>query len=551
MQKICKIVIAFLVLIITPYKANAMEAPKQGLDTMPALVSDIATPQEPEKPKKRIRIRQVAPLTVLAAKAVKNSLFHNLDEFTIDTKADHLKEMFDRTNEAVQYHIADQLTYANPYPLYHLRLKREHNWGYFDDHYYVDALSNQHYITYRNFDSNFRVVQKNNDQENILLEFNTHKYNDVHYMHGNYIVAQGNKIFELYGLSNTIPALIIRVNTEAGSSIIENTVSKDGKHIALGLSDKTIVFWHYNEISNQWEKKEEETLHLEQFDNLNATNYNYRFSLQEPRRLHKKKTDTINGYVPCHSVSTLTFLENSSSPQQPLLLVGLKDRQSHSKGHGIVTIWNYCNATWNLTNILKDKHDWPVVTIQPSFDGTAFLTCSYNPQLLRQFITCWKANENGEWSIIKRTRQMQPTYLKERFFPHSALFAFCQTSLRHNGQQNSCKIFSVNAHACSKIKKLTIKQFNKYKTLYSNEDDKINIVNLGNDQIALGNKIFHLTPSIAYALCQTVLQRIVENKKGQAERDNGILQLHSSKTFEKLTSEEQVCLRNYFHDYCS
>ena len=82
-------------------------------------------------------------------------------------------------------------------------------------------------------------------------------------------------------------------------------------------------------------------------------------------------TNTVNYKEFCTAISSISFLPNKTS-ENPLLLLGLTGYCHKHPADGILTLWNYTNKTWELQQILRDKHDWPIINIHPSADGTMF-----------------------------------------------------------------------------------------------------------------------------------------------------------------------------------
>ena len=206
----------------------------------------------------------------------------------------------------------------------------------------------------------------------------------------------------------------------------------------------------------------------------------------------------------------------------------------------------------------RDKHDWPIINIQPSSDGTKVLTHTYSRPRVN-CTTCWEKNNNGEWHIAKRTRQQNPTRIAASFNQiNDSNNTFVQMYNNHAQLPFAryIKQFRSNGTSYSKARKLTITSDVSPAFAYEYEwkTNSTPFIWLTNDEVAIGNKVFLLTPSLEYGFCQKALDTLL-SKKRTSKKDynrseesskfgNRIKTFLTTNAFKKLSPDEQRRLKN-------
>jgi hypothetical protein len=505
------------------------------------------------------KIRNPHKLNIIAAKVIKKQLVPTmLNETNLDETATKIHDVYAHIGGDHAEHITQQITYEQPLPYYETRSNNEYLFDF--------SPSLQHRIFFDSKQKKFSVVD--HEKKEIASFKATSPYNaieSVKFLGNNHLSCvkgtQQNSCEEcsLSIFEDALWKKILTVNPSA--SIIDVSLSFNQKILAIGLLNKKVVFWQQRENSDLWEKLDEE-INLDNFsDQLQAVAYTSRpgrSQMHNPNRfLHYKATDTVKYQENCTAISSLAFLPNSTS-ENPLLLLGLTGYCHKHPCDGILTLWNYTNKTWNLQQILRDKHDWPITTIQPSVDGTMFLTTAYSHIGGTSYTTCWQKKDNNDWKILKRTQQQYPTKKTASFNPSNNSFA------QYHVRNCYIKLFSLDETSCKKIKKLSA----MFLTLnscfpfeYEWKSNTAPILWLNDNEIALGNTILPLKTGVNYALCQKALHAIITRKKRPLQNQNNDIPLDptvksgqenkfygrlkkfiNSKTFSQLSSEEKKCL---------
>ncbi len=341
-------------------------------------------------------------------------------------------------------------------------------------------------------------------------------------------------------------------NINPNDQIIDTSLSSDRQLLALGLKNQKVVFWQLKEDTQEWQKNEHE-IDLPLFiDTLEASIYNARPGrsyLQNPDKYyHFKKSGALKHKDFCTSISSIAFLPLNPN-ERPQLLLGLNASECHKHPkEGILTLWEFNLNGWQLKNILRDKHDWPIINIQPSSDGTKVLTHTYASRQANH-TTCWEKNNNGDWNIVKRTRQQNPTKTVASF--NQTNDSFVQMYNKHaQSLLRYIKQFRSNGTSYSKARKLTITSdvSPAFAFEYEWKTNSTPFIWLNKDEIAISNKVISLNPSLEYGLCQKALETVLSSESTMPEFCDRIKKFLATETFKKLSPDEQEKLKIYLQE---
>ncbi len=519
------------------------------------------------------KIRNPRKLSFIAAKAMKKQLLpEKFDETNLDATAATIHDLYAQIGGDHAEHITQQITYEQPLPYYDQLPKNVFDFSG-NEHFFSFSPSLQHRILFDSKQKKFSVVD--HEKKEVASFKSTSPYNAIEsvkflgdnylsYLKGTHQNDCGECVLNIF--EDATWKEILTVNPS--DSIIDVSLSSNQKILALGLLNKKVVFWQQTEHSDQWEKFDEE-INLENFsDQLQAVVYTSRPNRSQthnPNRFfHHKVTNTVHYQEICTAISSISFLPNKTS-ENPLLLLGLTGYCHKHPCDGILTLWNYTNKTWNLQQILRDKHDWPIITIQPSVDGTMFLTTAYSHIGGTSYTTCWQKKDNDEWGILKRTQQQNPTKISASFNPSNNSFV-----QYHTRQGNwYIKLFSLDETSSKKVKKLSAMRMHfdinpRFPFEYEWKANTAPIMWLNDNEIAIGKTILSLNTGVNYALCQKALLAIITKKRMPLQNQNNDIPLDptvksgqdnkfyerlkkfvNSKTFSQLSPQEKICLVHY------
>lgn len=531
------------------HSVYAMELQNKEFDTHPQLC-------------KKIKTKNVKKLTVIAAKTALNSVSSpTIDETNLDEVAQTLVAVRSSVGNDPMAHIHQQLAYEQPFP-------------YFSTfpvgHYLTDISPDKAQKTFLTFKPKefFVIDQEEKRLASFNASFDNQGMDNVKFLGNNYLSyirhtrKDGPQEYVLSHFQDETwqPVLTIAPHEK----IIDASLSDDTNTIALALTNEKVVFWQRASTTEQWEQSKQEIDLKEFIDTLLATVY----KRQDRHSRPFKFTNMIQEHETCTSISSIAFLPNSSNTF-PSLLLGLASSYNKHPNEGILTLWHYKDGSWQLQEILPNKHDWPIVAIRPSADGNRFLTHTYSSRHITSYITCWEKNNDHEWKIIKKSKQQRPTPISASFNPtHNSFIQHFQSF--DAGENSFIQQFSFDEHSCKKIRKISIDAFNlkpAFPVYYEWKTNTSPILWLNNNEIAIGNSIILLNPSINYALCQKALRQLTLKKRNtrkngatiddftlvnpttESNQDqkfyNCLKTFMQTKTFSQLSFEEKKCLISY------